>query len=435
MSSIRSTGRAFYAGLFEALLSVMGSSNGYLADHGPRTAYLARQMARAMGCSDREIAEIVLAGILGDVGLIGLAEDAWEVPTPVLDARTRGLVRAHPIRSEATLISIPHMEDVADLVRNHHEWWTGAGYPDGLAGPQIPRGARILRLADTVAALGEERPQRPPRSSTEIRAIVADASGREFSPDVARVWLDLHDSGSISEFQSGIFQKWSWQAAEELIPDAVSPISSEHLLEILASIIDAKDTYTAGHSRRVANFSVAIANQLQLSDEIRGTIWAAGYLHDLGKLSVPVRVLAKPGRLSDEELALVRGHASRGAEVLEGIQPLRHLTTGARYHHERWNGTGYPEGLSGDQIPLVPRVLAVADAYDAMTSGRAYRQSRAHQNAIDELIDQSGEDFAPEVVKAFVTLPETVFESVRSESARPDRPRSVSALQSPSPLS
>lgn len=296
-----------------------------------------------------------------------------------------------------------------------------------MAGPHIPLGARILRLADTVAALGEERPQRPSRSVSEIRAIVSDGSGREFSPDVAEVWLGMHASHSITEFQSSIFQKWSWHAAEALIPDAVSPLSSEHLLGILASIIDAKDPYTAGHSRRVASFAVAIANQMELPDRVCSTLWAAGSLHDLGKLSVPVRVLAKPGRLSDDEMDLIRGHASRGADVLRGIQPLRHLTTGARYHHERWNGGGYPEGLVGEQIPLVPRVLAVADAYDAMTSGRAYRQSRAHGNAIDELIHQSGRDFAPEVVKAFVTLPAAVFTTIREQSTWAGPPRAGGA--------
>ena len=148
------SGRAFYAGLLEALTQVMGTAKGYLYDHGPRVAHLARQVAGEVGLSERDKAELMFASVLCDMGMIGLAEDAWENPVVRLDDESRARVRMHPLRSQAAVTAVPHLEGVAPLVRYHHEWWDGSGYPDGLAGEDIPLGARILRLADTVAALG-----------------------------------------------------------------------------------------------------------------------------------------------------------------------------------------------------------------------------------------------------------------------------------------
>src|SRR5688572_25176827 len=295
------SGRSFYAGLLEALTQVMGTAKGYLYDHGPRVAHLSRQIGREMKLSERDIAELMFASVLCDAGMIGLAEDAWENPVAHLDPATRSRVQVHPIRSEAAATAIPHLEGVAPLVRFHHEWWDGSGYPDGLVGEDIPVGARILRLADTVAALGENRPQRPPCSAAEIRRVVEDGSAVEFCPDVARTFLDMFDRRRMAEYHAPTFQRVLMAAAQQLLPIEISPLSGDQLLEILSTLIDAKDPYTAGHSRRVAILSVACANQLGCQEELLETVWAAAYLHDLGKLSVPLRVLAKNGRLDEDE--------------------------------------------------------------------------------------------------------------------------------------
>ena len=406
-------GRSFYAGLLEALTEVMGSAKGYLYDHPPRVAYLARQLAPHLGLDRREASELVFAAVLSDLGMIGLAEDAWENPLPVLDAETRRRVDRHPVRSETSVAGIPHLEGVAELVRHHHEWWNGEGYPDGLSGRAIPLGSRVLRLADTVCALGEPRPHRPPMAPEQIRGIVELSRGTELCPEVADVWLRLSDAGRLAPFDEHGYQAALRGAARALLPERVSPLSADHLLDILAHLIDAKDPYTAGHSRRVAILAVAVAGQLGLDDHVRSTIWAAGYLHDLGKLAVPLRVLMKEGPLVDEEWRSVRSHTGRGADILQGIRSLRHLATGARYHHERWDGSGYPEGLSGERIPLVGRILAVCDAYDAMTSTRAYRSGRAHEAAVDEVALCAGRHFCPRVSAAFLSLPDHLFRSVR----------------------
>ena len=429
------SGRAFYAGLLEALTSVMGSAKGYLRDHGPMVAMLSSHLGKELGLSKAQCSELFFGAILSDMGMVGLAEDAWENPTPKLSADVRLRVERHPQRSEDRVRGVPHLQDLAPLLRHHHEWWDGSGYPDGLRAHEIPLGARILRLADTVAALGETRPHRGPLGPEEITEVIAKGLGREFAPDVGDCFLSLWRSGSIPLFDRESYRHTVLRAAESLLPEEVSPLSTSQLLTIIANLIDAKDPYTAGHSRRVAVLSVAVAEQLDLDAHTRAALWAGGYLHDLGKLAVPLRVLAKSSRLTDEEFAFIRAHPSDGAEILEGIPTLQHLTTGVRYHHERWDGSGYPEGLSGDRIPLVAQIMAVCDAYDAMTSTRAYRNSRDPEVARAEVAKESGRHFGPLAAEAFLKVPDEIFENLQAQ--RPevlrDVPERVQTLRSIDP--
>ncbi|MEQ8328920.1 MAG: HD domain-containing phosphohydrolase [Longimicrobiales bacterium] len=410
------SGRAFYSGLLEALTQVMGSAKGYLKDHAPRVALLSTIIAEGLGLDKRQVSELFFASVLSDVGMIGLAEDAWENPVPELPPAVRERVERHPIRSQEQVERIPHLGELAPLVRHHHEWWDGSGYPDRLAGHDIPVGAQILRLADTVAALGQARPHRPYLSVEDIVDVVRKGSGREFGPEVAATYLRMQKAGDVPEFERTSFRHAVSRAAAHLLPDEVSPLSSDQLLAILANLIDAKDPYTAGHSRRVATLAVAVASELGLQDHMKSTLWAGGYLHDLGKLRVPLRILAKRGPLTDEEFGMVQRHPSDGAAVLETIPSLQHLTTGARYHHERWDGKGYPEGLTGDHIPLVAQVMAVCDAYDAMTSTRAYRSGRSHPQAMEEVAASVGSHFSPRAAEAFLALPDGLFEALQVQA-------------------
>jgi len=417
------SGRAFYAGLLEALTSVMGSAKGYLRDHGPMVAMLSSQLGREMGLSKAQCSELFFGAILSDMGMVGLAEDAWENPTPELAADVRERVQRHPQRSEERVRGVPHLQDLAPLLRHHHEWWDGSGYPDGLSGDEIPLGARILRLADTVSALSEKRPHREALGPEAVGEVIQTGLGREFSPEVGECYLSLQRTGGIPRFDRESYRHTVLSAAESQLPEEVSPLSPSQLLTIIANLIDAKDPYTAGHSRRVAILAVAVAEQLELDSHTRSALWAGGYLHDLGKLAVPLRVLAKTSRLTSEEFEYIRAHPSDGAAILEGIPTLQHLTTGVRYHHEKWDGSGYPEGLSGDRIPLVAQIMAVCDAYDAMTSTRAYRDSRDPEYARGEVAKEAGSQFGPLAAEAFLKVPEQIISSLHAQ--RPEALRGV----------
>lgn len=401
--------RRFYAGLLEVLVQVMGTAHGYLFEHGPRVALLAQAIGDVLGIRGRAQAELLFGGVLSDIGMIGLVDEAWVAPLETLSRDARTLIRVHPQRSQALVKRIPHLGSVAPLVRHHHEWWNGAGYPDGLTERGIPVGAQILRLADTVTALEEHRSHRRAMETEDVTRIIQDGSGKEFSPEVVDAYLKLVVDREVPEFHFALFHRACLTAAGALLPQEISPVGTQDFLNIIASLIDAKDEYTAGHSRRVAQLAMAMAAALEMGEGEQTAAWAGGYLHDLGKIGIPTSVLTKEGTLTAEERERIEGHAPAGARILASVHGLEHLAGGCRYHHERWDGSGYPEGLVGNRIPALAQMLGVCDAYDAMTSGRAYCHTHTHREAIGLIAGSRAKTFGPRIVDAFLTLEDRVF--------------------------
>ena len=176
-------------------------------------------------------------------------------------------------------------------------------------------------------------------------------------------------------------------------------------IKALAIAVDAKDTYTHGHSENVMNIAEELANEMGLESRRVGIIRDAGLLHDIGKIGVPGNILNKPGTLTYEEFnGVMKTHSSLGANIVKDVPFLRELYTLILYHHENFDGSGYPEGLKDGDIPLGSRIIHVADAFEAMTSNRPYRQSLGKDEAIKRLKESSGRQFDPVVVEAFLRL-------------------------------
>ena len=178
----------------------------------------------------------------------------------------------------------------------------------------------------------------------------------------------------------------------------------EQTAEALASAIDAKDPYTHGHSARVAMYSTQIAREAGKSEEECERVYFAALLHDVGKIGVPSAVINKPGRLTDEEFAQIKLHPVLGNQILSSIQQSPYLSIGAHYHHERYDGHGYPTGMKGDDIPDIARIIAVADSYDAMTSRRSYRDPIPQQTVREELVKGIGTQFDPVYAKVMIHM-------------------------------
>jgi len=177
-----------------------------------------------------------------------------------------------------------------------------------------------------------------------------------------------------------------------------------HVVEALAAAIDTKDIYTRGHSGRVAYYSRKIAKRAGYSEFRQEEIYMMGLLHDVGKIGVPNAIINKPSSLTDEEFAVIKKHPAMGAQILERIEEDPELTIAARYHHERFDGRGYPEGLSGFDIPEVARIIAVADAYDAMSSNRSYREKLSDDKIISELEAGKGTQFDPKYADIMISI-------------------------------
>jgi diguanylate cyclase (GGDEF)-like protein len=192
---------------------------------------------------------------------------------------------------------------------------------------------------------------------------------------------------------------------------------NEELFLTLSKIIDARDPYVSGHAAKVADYATAIATELGLSAERLEPLRQAGFLHDIGKIGISEQVLHKPDQLTDEEYRYVKGHAALGGEFLEMCFGLRHLAPFVRHHHEWWDGTGYPDGLSGDDIPLEARILAVCDAVEAMASDRPYRKGMSLNKIIAEINGCAGKQFDPAVATAFVRIAERERDTLVTNSA------------------
>ncbi len=180
-------------------------------------------------------------------------------------------------------------------------------------------------------------------------------------------------------------------------------MGNETILAI-AKTVDAKDENTSQHSQRVSEYSVMIARELGFSDEECENLKKAALLHDIGKIGIPDRVLNKPGRLDDAEYAIMKSHVTRGAKILKDFTIVEHASEGAKYHHERYDGKGYPQGLKGEEIPLYGRIIGVADAFDAMTANRVYRKKMSFDYVINELKTCSGTQFDPKMVDIMLKL-------------------------------
>lgn len=179
---------------------------------------------------------------------------------------------------------------------------------------------------------------------------------------------------------------------------------SMSMIHSLVLALDSRDPYTAGHSSRVALYSLWTARKLGIPEEECEHFYRAALMHDIGKIGVPDRILLKADRLDDDEFQIMISHTIIGARILSKMEPVERMlqaTEVAKYHHEKMDGSGYPEGLRGEEIPFYARIVAVADAFDAMTTDRPYAKGRSYQDGVKELIRCKGTHFDPMAVEAF----------------------------------
>ena len=191
--------------------------------------------------------------------------------------------------------------------------------------------------------------------------------------------------------------------------------SYDMTLEALGDALDMKDSETEGHSRRVTAYTIVIARTMGLPPEQIPTIARGAFLHDIGKLAIPDAILCKPSKLTTDEMAIMKEHCFKGYQIVKKIPFLVDACEIVYSHQERYDGTGYPRGLKGEEIPLGARIFSVADTYDAMTVNRVYRPAQSYQAAREEIVRWSGRQFDPDVVKAFLEIPEEIWDHLRKD--------------------
>jgi PAS domain S-box-containing protein/putative nucleotidyltransferase with HDIG domain len=260
--------------------------------------------------------------------------------------------------------------------------------------------------------------QAQPDGVHNYAAVLKGAEGHSFPALISAAPLAENQNGDIN-FVCFIRDNTFQQALEQLLTEQSAQLkeSYDSILQALCAALDVRDRATEGHSRRVAKLAMTVARQLGIPADTLRVIEHAAVLHDIGKIGVADAVLRKPGPLSDEEWQEMRRHPDLGYRMIKDIGFLKEAAEIVHAHHERYDGKGYPMGLAGEAIPPGARIFAVVDAYDAITSDRPYRKARPHQKAIEEIVRNSGTQFDPQVVQAFLKADKRGL--IRSKKLRP----------------
>jgi putative nucleotidyltransferase with HDIG domain len=293
------------------------------------------------------------------------------------------------------------------------------------ATPGDDGGATAAGVAPSGAVRESPPPPAAPDASEAAEAAEAAGSGNQLQTPLRignrtiGVFELGRDRGVFSEEEKRMLQTLASQAAIAIENSRLFERTQRTYYETiraLAEALEARDAYTRGHSERVTNYALAIADALALAEEERRIIEHAGLLHDIGKIGISDSILHKTSQLSAADRKIIESHPLFGDTILGPIKFLHRVQAIVKHHHERYDGTGYPDGLTGEQIPLSARIVCVADSYDAMTSDRPYRRALTRDEAVAELLRNKRRQFDPHVVDVFVDLLETRFPEARGES-------------------
>ncbi len=353
-------------------------------NHHKRVAYLALRLAETVGLPRNEKVQIVLASLVHDIGLLSLHNklDALHFE---INFDNYGL-RQHGTLGESLLRKYMPLPKIAALVSAHHVYWQDRD--SAVLKDDILFGSQIIHLADRIDVLIDKTQEilsQVPRIVSQIEG----QSGRMFSPELVAVfkhlapreylWLDL-----ISAHTDSII-------AQALKPDLIR-LNRKRLLNVaklFCQIIDFRSPFTATHSAGVAASAEALSRRMGFSNQECFEMRIAGYLHDLGKLAIPVEILEKPANLTKAEVNIIKSHPYHGYRTLEKVQGLETINRWGTLHHERLDGNGYPFHLRGPELDMGSRIMAVADIFTALMEDRPYRAGMPEEQALRTLIAMS----------------------------------------------
>ncbi|MCP4217482.1 MAG: HD domain-containing protein [bacterium] len=374
-----------------------------------------------MGLDAHSLQQIYYAGLLHDIGKISVDQKLLAKKGGLSDEEFEK-IKTHSIHGSRIIATLPGMSELALWIRWHHEWWDGNGYPDKLQGKEIPLEVQILSVVDCFDSLQTPRLDRDRFPQEKAYEIVEEGRGTHFNPEILDFVLEMVKEKSLvpgqssekflelkdkyieipfMEFSSGY---WEGTGIAELYP----------ILRLFARVIDAKHRYTRGHSTRVSILSRHLAKKLKLEAEDIVKVEVAGLLHDAGKISVPVDILDKPGSPSDAEWEIIKGHPKKSLDILIQIEALRDIAEISAAHHEKFDGSGYPNHIDGKTIHMLSQIIAIADTYDAITSSRAYRKGRPPEVAYKIIEAELGKQFNPAIGKVLLSIPPKHIEALFS---------------------
>jgi len=431
------------AEIISALSFALDLTEGAVPGHALRCCLLGMRLGRELGFSDLELADLHHALLLKDVGcssnsgrmcqIIGGGDDRavksgakledwtrplqpsfaalqllWDNVLPnrgplrkvgrilhialTQDRNNYEMIQLRCDRGASIVRKIGMREQTAEAVRSLDEHWDGSGYPESSRGTAIPALARVMAVAQHLDLFAFER------SPVQAMLALRERSGRWFDPQVVAAAESLHSRGALwslclpnSGQRLAHTESSAWSAVLDLAPARAARLSASHIdsiCEAFAEVVDAKSHYTFSHCVGVTSVASAIGTQMGLNPERRRMLHRAALLHDLGKLRVPNSILDKPGKLDGAEWSIMQEHPALTIAILRRVKQFTELAYVAGAHHEKLDGSGYPNGLRAEELSLEARILAAADMYGALTEDRPYRGGYSHTQAMDILHGQ-----------------------------------------------
>ena len=356
-----------------------------------------------------DIELLIMSSQLHDVGKISIRDGILMKPGKLTDEEFEEM-KKHTIygvdiirRIERTATDNEFLYFAEIMAGSHHEKWNGKGYPYGLEGYDIPLHGRLMALVDVYDALTNERPYKKAFSHEKSVEIIREEKGVHFDPLIADAFL-----ANEQVFARSIVKREIPVCANEKLRPTIMAV---------ANVVGTRGGKPHGHVERMRRYLDILVSALLRHERFNKEILSwdldlflmSAQLHDIGKIAVADRVLNKADKLSADEHEQIKSHADYGVKIVQQIKEnvdnedlLHHAETLTGSHHEKWDGTGYPHGLSGEAIPLQGRIMAIVDVYDALTSDRPHRKRKTHKEAVETIINGSGSHFAPELVNAFL---------------------------------
>ena len=395
---------------------------GKSAGHAQRVCYIATMLANALALETADRAATYFGALFHDIGvplaasdicrIAGIDEEALFGQSPlkspqelhstlsvadlsaVIDA-----AHGHCVLGAQTVRALDMPVEAASAVLAHHERWDGLGFPSGTSGEAIPVAARIITVADVAESLIAAEPSSL-AARRRLPSTIDDFAGTTLDPSIVARLLEL---GQSDDFWLGLYSEDMTETLTALRPPDARKSRRRvmRFAEVFADLADAKGGHTVGHSRKTAEAAERLAEAAELDAGHVEMVRIAALLHDLGLLGVPARIMSKPDILSVTEMQLMRQHPAHSEMILQGLTGFEEIALWIARHHERPDGKGYPEMVTGDEIPQEARILSVADVFAALTTERAHRGAITRKDARQIMLGAAGTQLDAELTRLF----------------------------------
>jgi HD-GYP domain-containing protein (c-di-GMP phosphodiesterase class II) len=385
--------------LLEAISRVTNLIEYKDTHHSERVALNSMRLARRLKIDNKsELAQLYFAGLLHDVGEVGIP-DVMLHKKGKLSEEEFQLLTTHTAIGQQIGSQVAVLDIAANLILWHHERWDGTGYPEGLTADETPLLAQIVSICDAFDNIRRGGLFSQPE---EWERELQRCSGIQFNPRLVTPLIGLTHEGHTDDIERSDDDDAVIEAVESQ-DEVIGPLRKDDigtLMSCMLTLLEAKHKESAVHSRRVARLCETMAGRIRLSPLETETLVISGLLHDIGKMGVPNSILDKPALLDDWEYGIVQKHPEHAATILEPLVGFEEVKQTILYHHERWDGSGYPEGLAGENIPLLSRVLHVCDLADALSHVRVIPKREAGRVRY-VIEDGFGSYFDPELSQYF----------------------------------